>query len=710
MIAQTILHYDILEKLGEGGMGIVYKAQDTNLDRVVALKFLPPRHASSENDRLRLIQEAKAASALNHPHVATIYEIEETNGQPFIAMEFIEGDTLKSRIAASEAEGKKLSIAQVVDWGVQIADALGAAHERGIVHRDIKSDNIMITREGRVKIMDFGLAKLRGGVALTKTGSTVGTLAYTSPEQILGEEVDHRTDLWSFGTVLYEMLTGHIPFSGAHEAAVMYQILNTEPESLDTYRADVPQNLKALLPQVLQKNRSKRISSSKEIISGLNNALAPRVQSAPEKSIAVLYFENMSSEKEGDYFCAGITEDIITDLSRVKELRIVPRTDVLPFRNKEVNIRSVGETLRVKYVLQGSVRKAGNKIRITAQLVDVLGGFHVWAERFDRLAEDIFELCNEVSQRIVDALKISLTESEKESLAKAPTDDPRAYDFYLRGKEYLNKRGKKNTDAAIRMFERALAIDPAFASVFAGLAEAYSSMYEFYDGDTGWLGKAIEMNQRALSLDPASVEARFGIAMVYFHQQRFPEAERMLKAILQENPDFHPAHLRLGILSEASGDLDSALGYYLRAAELKPYDEDPWRSLVGIHRKHNNSDAAGEAARRVIEVTSHKLEASLDDLVVLSRLAEAYARFGTARIEAYATLKRVFELDPNDGLVFYNCACAYALLGEKEAALTSFRKAFDSGFRTVANWARNDTAFDSLRNDPEFERLLAEVR
>lgn len=691
-------------------MGIVYKAQDTNLDRVVALKFLPPQHSSSENDRLRLIQEAKAASALNHPHVATIYEIEVTNGQPFISMEFIEGDTLKSRIAASEAEGKKLSVAQVVDWGVQIADALAAAHEKGIVHRDIKSDNIMITRDGRVKIMDFGLAKLRGGVALTKTGSTVGTLAYTSPEQILGEEVDHRTDLWSFGTVLYEMLTGHIPFRGAHEAAVMYQILNTEPESLDANRADVPENLKVLLSQVLQKNRLKRISSAKEILTGLNGAAALQIQSAPEKSIAVLYFENMSSEKEGDYFCAGITEDIITDLSRVKGLRIVPRTDVLPFRNKEVNIRSVGETLRVNYVLQGSVRKAGSKIRISAQLVDVRGGFHVWAERFDRLVEDIFELCNEVSQRIVDALKVSLTESEKESLAKAPTDDPRAYDFYLRGKEYLNKRGKKNTEAAIHMFERALAIDPGFASVFAGLAEAYSSMYELYDGDTGWLGKAIEMNQRALSLDPASVEARFGIAMVYFHQQRFSDAERMLKTILQENPDFHPACLRLGILSEIAGDLDSALRYYQHAAELKPYDEDPWRFLAGIYRKRDNSDAAGEAARRVIEATTHKLEASLDDLVVLSSLAEAYARFGSARIEAYATLKRIFEVDPNDGLVFYNCACAYALLGEKEAALTSFRKAFDSGFRAVANWAKNETAFDSLRNDPEFKQVLAEMR
>ncbi len=708
MIGQTISQYQILEKLGEGGMGVVYKAQDTKLDRLVALKFLPSRLAASEEDRARFIQEAKAASALNHPNILTIYEFDQSEGQYFIAMEYIDGASLKAILEEHKSKGKFLPLEQVLDYAAQMAEGLSKAHGKGIVHRDIKSDNVMVTAEGRLKIMDFGLAKLRGGVGLTRTGTTVGTLAYMSPEQILGEEVDHRTDIWSFGVVLYEMLTGQVPVRGEHEAAIMYEVLNVEPKAVETYRADVPENLLILLSKLLQKDRSRRMASAIEIIDGLKNLAKSPAQSAPEKSIAVLYFENMSSEKESDYFCAGITEDIIIDLSKIKDLKVVSRTDILPFRNKEVNTRQVGEALRVNYILEGSVRKAGNKIRITAQLIDVRNGYHVWADRFDRLVEDIFDLQNEVSQRIVEALKVSLTDSEKQSLAKKPTDDLRAYDFYMRGREYLNKRGKKNNEAAIQMFENAISIDPSFASPYAGLAEAYSCMYEWYDGSALWLGKAIEMNQKALNLDLTSLEAKFGIAMVYFHQKRFAEAKRVLEGILQENSQFYPAYLRLGLISETSGDLDSALKYYRRASELKPYDEDPWMHLDGIYRKMGNVQSAEEAAMKVIEVTSRKLEASLDDIIVMSRLAKAYARFG-GKEEANATLKRVFEIDPTDGLALYNCSCAYALLGEKNKAFISLRKAFEGGFRSVAIWTKSDTAFDSLRDDPEFNQLIAEL-
>ncbi len=417
----------------------------------------------------------------------------------------------------------------------------------------------------------------------------------------------------------------------------------------------------------------------------------------------------MNSENDNDYFCAGITEDIITDLSKISHLKVVPRTDVLPFRNKEVNTRQVGEALRVNYILEGSVRTAGNKIRITAQLINVRDGYHLWAERFDRFVEDIFDLQNEVSQKIADALKISLTESERELLAKKPTDDLRAYDFYMRGRELLYLKGKRNTENAIRMFENAVAIDPGFASSYAGLAEAYSHMYEWYDGNPLWLGKVIETNQRALTLDPNLLEAQFGIAMVYFHHRRFSESKRTIEEILKENSEFHPGYLRLGMIADLSGDLDGALKYYCRAAELKPYDEDSWSFLAGVHRKLGNIEAAEEAALKVIEVTSRKLEASLDDITVMSRLAEAYARFG-GKEEAHATLKRVFELEPNDGLAVYNCSCAYALLGEKRSALITLRRAFDSGFRTVAYWAKTDNAFDSIRADGEFQQLVAELQ
>jgi serine/threonine protein kinase/cytochrome c-type biogenesis protein CcmH/NrfG len=708
MIGRVLSHYRILEKLGAGGMGVVYKAEDTKLSRIVALKCLPPGLGVTESDRLRFLQEAKAAAMLNHPNVATIYEIDEAAEQVFIAMEYVEGETLKSTIAAHRAKGTRVPIAQVIELGSNIADALAAAHRAGVTHRDIKSDNIIIGKDGRPKILDFGLAKLNGGVALTKAGKTVGTLAYMSPEQILGEEVDSRTDLWSFGVVLYEMLTGELPFRAEHEAAVMYEVLNAEPAPPEKYRADTPEHVRTILSKLLEKDRSRRLASAKAVVDGLLTAPPAPSPSAPAKSIAVLYFENMSSETENEYFCAGITEDILTDLSRIKDLSVVSRTDVLPFRDKEVNIRQVGDALRVNYILEGSVRKSGNKMRITAQLIEVSNGYHLWAERFDRLVEDIFDVQNEVSQRIVEALKISLTDSEKESLTKKPTDDLRAYDFYMRGREYINKRGRKNNEAAIQMFMNAIALDARFASPYAGLAESYAYMYEWYDGNTEWLGKAIEMNQKALSLDPTSLEAQFGIAMLFFYQQRLPEARRTLEPIIRENPEFCPPHMLLGMIAEVSGDPATALKHFRRAAELKPQDEESWIHLDVMYRKMGDQRASEDAAMQVIAVTARKLEASLNDVIVMSGLARAYARFG-ALAEAKATLKRVMELDPSDGLVLYNCSCAYAHLGDKNRAFVSLRKASENGFRAVAIWAKGDTAFDAFRDNPEFTRLMAEL-
>lgn len=700
MIGRTISHYKILEKLGEGGMGVVYKAEDTNLTRTVALKFLPEQVGASQTDRARLLLEARSAATLNHPNICTIHAIEEHDGQLFIDMEFVDGETLRHKLPIRKFD-------DAIAYAIQIGEALQEAHSKGIVHRDIKSDNIIVNSKSQVKVMDFGLAKLKGSARLTKTNSTVGTLAYMAPEQILGEEVDNRTDIWSLGVVLYEMLTGQLPFRGVHEAAIMYEILNLEPKAMEFYRTDVPENTRVLLSQLLEKNRSKRISSIREVIIRLKNRDQQEPASTPDKSIAVLYFESMSSEKESDYFCAGITEDIITDLSKIKELKVVSRTDVVPFRNKEVNTQQVGDALGVNYILEGSVRKAGNKIRITAQLIDVRNGFHVWAERFDRLVEDIFDLQTEVSLKIAEALKVSLTTTEEQSLAAKPTDDLRAYDFYMRGRDLLSRQGKKNSELAIQMFENSLSIDPRFASAYAGLGEAYSNMYEWYDGSPAWLGKAIEMNQKALSLDPSSIEARFGIAMVYFHQRRFTDSKRTLEGILQENSDFYDAHFRLGMILESSGDLDSARTYYERASVLKPYDEDPWMRLDGIYRKTGDSQSADEAARKVIEIASRKLEVSRDDLIVMSRLAEAYARFGLKE-ESYATLRRVFEIDPTDGLALYNCSCAYALLGEKHEALVCLRRAIESGFRAVANRTKTDPDLVALRNDQEFMRLIAE--
>ena len=714
-------------------MGEVYLAHDTKLDRKVALKILHSDVIS--NDRVqRFLQEAKATSALNHPNILTIYEIDEINSEHFIAAEYIDGQTLRDRIQSGS-----FKVHEAITIGIQIAGALCATHGVGIVHRDIKPDNIMLRRDGIVKILDFGLAKLARDrqtpdtnpdaptqVHLkTRTGIVLGTAPYMSPEQARGLVVDERTDIWSLGCVLYEMVTARQPFPGSTTIDVMSAILNREPDSLETHFPNGPSDFKRIVCRALRKDRDERYQTAKDLLielKDLKTALDTQsrpvmsgvlsdatLQAVPDKSIAVLYFENMNSETDSDYFCAGMTEDIITDLSKLSGLKVVSRSDVLPFRNKEVNTRQVGEALRVKYILEGSIRKAGNRIRITAQLLDVRDGYHIWAERFDRLVEDIFDLQNEVSQKIVDALKVSLSDSEKQLLAQKPTDDLRAYDFYMRGRELLYLKGRKNTESAIQMFENAAVLDPAFALCFAALGEAYSSMYEWYDGNSVWLSKAIEMNQKALELDPSSLEAQFGIAMVYFHHRRFAESKNALEVILKQNAAFYDGYLRLGMIAELSNDPSTALSHYCRAAELKPYDEDPWRFLAGVHRRLSNDVAAEEAALKVIEITSRKLEASLDDVMVMSRLAEAYARFGSKE-EARATLKQVLESETTDGLVDYNCACAYALLGEREPALISLRGAFESGFRAVAHWARTDSAFESMRNDSQFQQLVAELQ
>ncbi|MBL7961116.1 protein kinase, partial [bacterium] len=644
---------------------------------------------------------AKAAATLNHPNVCVIYAVEDIEKKRFIAMEFVEGSDLKAKIKSG-----RLSIEQGCEYGVAIAEGLRAAHERGIVHRDIKADNIMITPNGQVKIMDFGLAKLKGST-LTKTGTTIGTIAYMSPEQFQRDEINAQTDLWSLGILLYEMFSGQLPFRGEHEAAIMYEVLNVDPQPVQRIREDVPEHIQDLISELLQKDRKNRVASAKEVADRLKKTSSETAANHLEKSVAVLYFENMSSEKESDYFCAGITEDIITDLSKIKQLKVISRTDVLPFRNKEVNTRQVGDALGVNYVLEGSVRKAGSKIRITAQLINVRNGFHVWADRFDRLVEDIFDLQNEVSQKIAEALKVSFTDSEKQPHALKPTEDLRAYDFYMRGREYLNTRGKKMNEQAIQMFEHALSLDANFALAYAALAEACANMYLWYDGDPQWLGKTITMNQKALSLQPDLQEAQFGIAMVYLYQKRFTEAKKTLERIIQNKPDSYDAVRWMGIISDITGQYEAAVQFYEEAAKIKPYSEEPWMHLDMTFRRMGNEQASNDAARKIIEIGARKFQVNPDDVLTLSRMAIPYARFGDKE-KALAAIQRVMETATNDGLALYNCACTYTGLDMKADTLSALRRSLQIGGNVVRDWVKTDPYFDSLRGDPDFETLLAE--
>ncbi len=695
--------YQIIKSLGRGGMGVVYQAKDTKLKRTVALKFLPHELIVEPDVRERFIQEARAAASLDHTNICTVYEVDEFEGQNYIAMAYIEGENLKNRL-----ESGPMSVNEASNIVSQVAEGLQEAHDKGIVHRDIKAGNIMLSDKGKAKIVDFGVAKLAGYSGLTKAGSTFGTVAFMSPEQARGEEVDQRTDIWSLGVLLYEMLTGELPFQGENEAAIIYSLLNEEPKAIQQFRLDVPDYITSLVSHLLQKDRSNRISSAKEVITRLKDKAPKKAITDLKKSVAVLYFENMSSDKENEYFCAGMTEDLITDLSKIHQLRVIPRSDVLLFRNKEVNSREIGEALKVQYILEGSVRKGGNKIRITAQLVDVKSGYHVWAERYDRLPEDIFEIQMEVSEKIADALKVSLTESEKRSLAQKPTYDLRAYDFYMRGSEFLLGKGQTDNNKAIQMFEHALSIDPDFSLAYVGLAEAYSYNYALYSGDHVWLEKMMGMNEKALQLDPNLIEAQFGLGMVHFHQKRYKESKKSFEKVIRVKTDMYPAYYWLGITLELLGDYDGAVKCFETGVKIKPYSEEPWHWLDQIHRRHGQKNAAERATKKVIKLGEGKTEVNPEDAITLSRMAISYANIGENE-KALNAANKVMEIDPTDGVILYNCTCAYSCLGKKKEAFTCLKKALERGVVNMLDWIEQiDPYVDSIRKDPEFQKILTE--
>ena len=683
-------------------MGVVYKAQDLKLDRLVALKFLPPDLTSDPKAKERFILEAKAASSLDHPNICNIHDIGETeDGMLFIAMAYYQGQTLDAKIKQG-----RLPEAEIVAIALQIAEGLQQAHDKGIVHRDIKPANVVVTDDGVVKILDFGLAKLSQLHGLTQAESAVGTIAYASPEQVRGEDLDHRTDFWSLGVVIYQMLTGALPFKGEHQAAIIYEILNDEPPPVRRIRSDASANLIDLVSRLLQKDPGHRIDSAKTIIELLQAPSGHSHAAGVKKSIAVVYFENMSSDNDNEYLCAGIAEDLIIDLSKIQGFKVIPRSDVLSFRHKEVLSRQVGEILGVNYIVEGSVRRAGNRLRITAQLIDVGTGFQLWAERFDRLIEDIFDVQIEVSKSIADALQVSLTASEKELLARKPTDDLRAYDFYMRGTELLSRRGKNNNEAAIQMFEHALSIDPRFALAYVGLAEAYSNNYVYYHGGRLSLEQMMDVNEKALSLDPDLIEARFGIGMVCLHQKRYPEARENFEQVIRIRGDFYPVYYWFGLMSWFLKEYDTAVRCFDLCAAIKPYSEEPWEYLRIVYRLKGDLQHAQAAEDMVIRLGERKLSVNPDDATLLSRLACTYAIKGE-RTKAREMVKKALQIDPDDGLALWNCACASVHLGENDAAFSYLESALRSGIGHFVDFVDVNWDLKAIWKDPRFNETIA---
>ena len=577
MIGKTISHYRILEKLGAGGMGVVYKAQDTKLDRFAALKFLPPHLSQAEEEKQRFIHEAKTASALNHPNIATIYEIDEADGQMFIAMEYIEGKSLQEIVGARHV----LPLPDIIDYAIQITEGLQAAHKKGIIHRDIKPANILINDDGVLKIVDFGLAKLAGSTLLTKEGTTLGTVAYMSPEQAQGAKVDHRTDIWALGSVLYEMITGRQPFAGDYEQAVMYSIMNEEPEPIIILRSDIPTELQHMVQKAMQKDAGERYQQVNELLAELKSnkkKLESKKGDAdgeePSPSIAVLPFVNMSADPENEYFSDGLSEELINALTKLEGLHVVARTSAFRFRGKEVDIRDVGKQLNVSSVLEGSVRKSGNRLRITAELINVADGYHIWSERYDREMEDVFAIQDEISQAIVDTLKVKLLSEKQRKIPKRHFDNLEAYDFYWKGRFYLDRLTEEDIWKSVNFFEKAIEVDSGFAMAHAGLADAYVNLTRPMieaKPPKELLQKAKAAAEKALKLDNGLAEAHASLALVKWRfDLDWSGAAREFTRAIQINPGYATAYLGYGYLLMNKGNHEKALTYIARARELDP--------------------------------------------------------------------------------------------------------------------------------------------
>jgi serine/threonine protein kinase len=611
MIGKTISHYRIIEQLGAGGMGVVYKAEDTKLKRTVALKFLPPELTRDPDAKSRFIREAQAASSLDHPNICTIHEINETEpapgepgGQLFIVMACYEGETLKLKI-----EKGKLKIEEAIDYVIQIAQGLARAHEEGIVHRDIKPANIVITDRGEVKILDFGLAKLAGQAQLTKDSSTLGTVAYMSPEQLSGKEVDQRTDIWSLGVVLYEMLTGHLPFKGDYEQAVVYVILNEEPKSLGNIQAE----LQDILKKALCKNPDDRYQHADNIIEDLKSIKTPtgtkksKPVSIPKKtignkwvylfaallviivlsiltitnffsgeplqnyhSIAVLPFTNLSANQENDYFCDGITADIIAQLSKIGNLKVISRRSIMQYREEKKSLPEIAEELDVTLILEGQVRRSDDRIRIGAQLIEAKEDNNIWTETYDREMKDIFTIQSDVAEKIANVLKVELSSKEKSSIQKKPTDNLAAYNFYIKGREYYYRHQKEDNQQAIVMFKKTLEMDPNYALAYAGLGDAYGQGYDRYGFSRAWIDSAIRVSKKAIELDPDCAEAYKALGLAYAVIDRSDFAIREYKKAIELNPGYSPAVGNIGFTYLKKGRLKDALKWNIKHIDLNP--------------------------------------------------------------------------------------------------------------------------------------------
>ncbi len=660
MIGQTISHYKILDKLGEGGMGVVYKARDLKLNRLVALKFMPGQAQLNEEDRQRFLQEAQSAALLNHPNVCTIHDIRDEGDDRFIVMEFVDGQTLRSKVYG--APGQRLDEAAALSIAAQVGDALAEAHRHGIVHRDIKADNIMVNARGHVKVMDFGLAKLKGSMKLTRDSSTLGTLAYMAPEQLRAEEVDARSDIFSYGVLLFEMLTGRMPFRGEHEAAMMYTIMNEAPEPVSKYAPDVSPDIETdhrARPRegpgrpipAHRRPRERAAAIAEEIGAGRETGLGggragarfrgegfrtgctrrtgsasvgrrrdPRCRSrsgsgpatgpvppadstraAGRKkwhmlagavvlaanaaiatyfvffsgtrkidSLAVLPFVNGTGETEKEYLTEGLADNVINKLSKLSGLRVVPRSIASRYAGKDGDPASAGKDLGVGAVLTGKVVQTGDGLVVQAELIDVAEVSQIWGERYERKMSDLIEVQDDIVRNVTERLGTSASEAERRTMAAGRTANAEAYQLYLKGRYYWNKRNAEDGRRAMAFFWQAIAADPNYALAYAGIADGYLTG-AMDTPPAGYMPKIKQAATKALELDENLAEAHASMAVVkMYYEFDFPAAERELRRAIELNPNYPTVHHWLAEYLLFMGRFEEGFAEYARARELDP--------------------------------------------------------------------------------------------------------------------------------------------
>jgi serine/threonine-protein kinase len=589
MIGEQILHYKILDKIGEGGMGVVYKAEDTRLGRTVALKFMPPDVTRDDRSKQRFIREAQTIAALDHPNLCTIHAIEEApDDRLFIAMACYSGETLADRIKRNPVD-----IGEAVNISIAIADAMKSAHAAGIIHRDIKPANVFLVENGPVKLVDFGLAKWQGASAITRSGVTLGTVAYMSPEQARGEEIDARTDVWALGTVMYEMLTGQRAFGGDYEQAILYSVLNTDPEPVSALREGVTGELEDIVSRALIKSPVVRYQSADEILADLRElrdntggetGAEGAGGGADTPSIAVLPFVNMSSDPENDYFGDGLAEELINALAGWPGIRVAARTSAFSFRGREQDVREIGRQLNVDHLLEGSVRKSGDRLRITAQLVETKTGYHLWSERFDRPMEDVFDIQDEITGIIFDRLKVKLTGAAELPQVRRHTGDMGAYELYLKGLYYWNKITPDGLQNSYRCFTETLERDPDFAPAYVGLGMYHQAVGYWADVPPEVAFPAAkEAADRAIALDNSSADALGLIAVHRFsYDWDFDAADAAMERTLELAPRSAINRSNYSVYLVTRGRFDQALSEARKAAELDPLSQmiQTWSAMV----------------------------------------------------------------------------------------------------------------------------------